>query len=226
MFDSNDFCIGTMLMTNDQVGRYVRLLCIQADKGRVQLSDMQKLSDNDILVKFKVDSEGLYYNVRLEKELKAEQKKSEPKLKPPKVERVALVADNKPSTYANCMNIYNQFVILRTTIPANINGRDGKSLKGIIETLRKNETVKQAEDGVEKAFRVILEKYDDWSDYHKKQIKISQIEYNLTNIINDIKNGLSKTRSEQRNDHYKGLQSEFREDARRIIRENNANTEK
>jgi uncharacterized protein YdaU (DUF1376 family) len=72
LFYSSDFLTGTMLMTDEQVGKYIRLLCIQHQKGRLSEKDMLKICgsyDEDIFSKFHKDEAGLYYNERLEAEI-------------------------------------------------------------------------------------------------------------------------------------------------------------
>jgi len=71
LFYSNDFLAGTMFLTDKQVGKYIRLLCLQHQKGRLSKKDMLdicKTYDEDIWEKFNVDSEGFFYNKRLRDE--------------------------------------------------------------------------------------------------------------------------------------------------------------
>ena len=61
-----------MFMDNDQVGKFIRLMCAQHQKGRLTEKDMLKICgthDEDIFSKFAVDEAGLYYNERLEQEV-------------------------------------------------------------------------------------------------------------------------------------------------------------
>jgi hypothetical protein len=66
-----DFLVGTMTFTNEQVGKYVRMLCFQHQSGHLTEEDMMDIAgdkDPKIWRKFKQDEEGLYYNERLEQE--------------------------------------------------------------------------------------------------------------------------------------------------------------
>lgn len=77
LFYSNDFLTGTYLMTDEQTGKYIRLLCLQHQKGHLQEKDMInicKTNDNDIFDKFTIDADGLYYNERLEFEIEKRSK--------------------------------------------------------------------------------------------------------------------------------------------------------
>jgi hypothetical protein len=51
LFYTQDFLVGTLTMTNEQVGKYIRLLCLQHQKGKLTLVDLKtKLNDEDIEV--------------------------------------------------------------------------------------------------------------------------------------------------------------------------------
>ena len=73
LFYTSDFLTGTILMTDEQVGKYIRLLCVQHQKGHLSKEDMLKICktyDKDIFKEFKEDSSGLFYNERLDVEIK------------------------------------------------------------------------------------------------------------------------------------------------------------
>lgn len=71
LFYSNDFLSGTYTMTNEQVGMYIRLLCLQHQKGRLSELDMLYICNTHVVSvfdKFTKDEHGFYYNERLEQE--------------------------------------------------------------------------------------------------------------------------------------------------------------
>jgi hypothetical protein len=78
LFYTSDFYIGTMGMTDEQVGRYIRLLCLHHQIGRlsefVMRNTMAGELDPGVIAKFKVDDDGNYYNERLE--LEADKRKN------------------------------------------------------------------------------------------------------------------------------------------------------
>ena len=86
LFYYQDFLVGTEFMEDEDVGKYIRILCHQFDKGK--LTERQVLSickasaieniEPEILIKLKKDNNGLYYNERakLEKEKRANFSKS------------------------------------------------------------------------------------------------------------------------------------------------------
>jgi hypothetical protein len=43
LFYSSDFLTGTMFMDNEQVGKFIRLMCAQHQKGRLSEKDMLKI---------------------------------------------------------------------------------------------------------------------------------------------------------------------------------------
>jgi hypothetical protein len=80
LFYSSDFLTGTMFMDNEQVGKFIRLMCAQHQKGRLTEKDMLKICvthDEDIFEKFALDGAGLYYNERLEQEVEKRKAYSE-----------------------------------------------------------------------------------------------------------------------------------------------------
>lgn len=71
LFYSSDFLSGTMLMSDEDVGKYIRLLCLQHQKGHLKEKEMLNICkefNEDIFSKFKKDEEGKYFNERLEEE--------------------------------------------------------------------------------------------------------------------------------------------------------------
>jgi len=72
LFYSSDFLTGTVLMTDEQVGKYTRLLCLQHQRGHLSEKNMLKICktyDEDIFSKFARDTDGFYFNERLEEEV-------------------------------------------------------------------------------------------------------------------------------------------------------------
>ena len=66
-------------MSNEQVGKYIRLLCIQHQKGVLSEKDMLKICDSydeDIFDKFEKCEEG-FYNLRMREEFEKRKKYSE-----------------------------------------------------------------------------------------------------------------------------------------------------
>lgn len=76
LFYPSDFIIGTMDMTDEEVGRYMRLLCRQFEQGSIAPKYMENVSD-EVLKKFCKDKKGNYFNRRLKGEIDKRKKYSE-----------------------------------------------------------------------------------------------------------------------------------------------------
>ena len=74
LFYFRDFLVSTELMTSEEVGYYIRILCHMADKGRLTLKHMQSIckaydTAYELHTHIKIDDSGLYYHPRLEFEI-------------------------------------------------------------------------------------------------------------------------------------------------------------
>jgi hypothetical protein len=72
LFYSSDFLTGTLLMSMEQKGKFITLLCIQHQKGHLSEKDMLHICgsyDEDVFSKFQKDEQGKFYNIRLEEEV-------------------------------------------------------------------------------------------------------------------------------------------------------------
>lgn len=71
LFYPSDFLTGTLLMSKEQIGKYIILLCLQHSTGHLTEKDMLKICetrDEDIFCKFEKDDAGFYFNKRLDEE--------------------------------------------------------------------------------------------------------------------------------------------------------------
>jgi len=71
LFYSSDFLTGIEFFSYEQTGRYIKLLCLQHQHGRLKEKYLRQIcgDDADVLQKFARDEAGLYYNERLEIEI-------------------------------------------------------------------------------------------------------------------------------------------------------------
>jgi uncharacterized protein YdaU (DUF1376 family) len=105
---TSDFISGTITMTHEQRGKYILLLCIQHQKGKLTEKDLKAiLNEEDIEVaeKFDKGNDGFYYNKRmLEESIKRKTFTDSRKAngnkggRPPKV---SLKPNDKPNGYPN-----------------------------------------------------------------------------------------------------------------------------
>lgn len=105
--------------------------------------------------------------------------------------------------FQNCMKIYSDFIQKKTGVKAKITGADGKAMKDIISYLTSIVTDKADPKGVENALEYIFTNWEKAEPFLRNQLKLIQINSNLINIINQIKNGQSKptNKAEQVSQH-------------------------
>lgn len=71
LFYPGDFLTGTMFFTDEQVGKFIRLLCAQHQHGHLsekQVLHICKTYDSDIMEKMQQDAQGLFFNAKLDEE--------------------------------------------------------------------------------------------------------------------------------------------------------------
>lgn len=111
LFYSSDFLTGTALMSDEQVGKYIKLLCYQHQKGHLTERDMLKICsthDEDIFCKFEKDENGLYYNARLQQEVEKRKAYSESR----RQNRIKKDMNNISNSYDKHMENENENVIV------------------------------------------------------------------------------------------------------------------
>lgn len=81
LFYSSDFLTGTLTFTDEQVGKYIRALCLQHQKGSLSERELKKITsgDQDIMDKFEVLENGRYANIRLVTETQKRRENAERK---------------------------------------------------------------------------------------------------------------------------------------------------
>lgn len=83
LFYTQDFLTGTYCMTNEQVGKYIRLLCLQQQNGGLTEKQMLQIcgvKDEDIWAKFDCEN-GNYFNKRMVLETDKRRKFTESRIK-------------------------------------------------------------------------------------------------------------------------------------------------
>ena len=120
----------------------------------------------------------------------------------PKAKRPAKV--NTDNLYSSMVGLYNDFCIKKTGLGAKIDALQGKSMKNIIQYLglqvrNKNERLTDdlQKDETIKAFAYILDNWGKISGYYAEQIKLSQIDSNLPNILLQLRKTVKNNRDEK-----------------------------
>jgi uncharacterized protein YdaU (DUF1376 family) len=84
LFYSSDFMMGTSLMSEAEVGQYIRILCHMHQSGHLTFEDMNNICHNissKVVAKFKQDENGLFFNERLDAEVQKRKNYSESRRK-------------------------------------------------------------------------------------------------------------------------------------------------
>lgn len=80
LFYPSDFLTGVSDLTMEERGQYITLLCLEHQKGRLSKKMVSLCCGNataDVLAKFSIDENGLYFNPRLELEIEKRKEHSE-----------------------------------------------------------------------------------------------------------------------------------------------------
>lgn len=101
-------------------------------------------------------------------------------------------SNDTQKAYRDCNEAYFEFYKGLTGLPPKFDGQEGKALKSIITYISGLEQIKSGGRTILETFKFILEHHARWDAFHQKQLKLSQINSNLTNIINSIKNGVPR----------------------------------
>lgn len=111
LFYTNDFLSGTFTMSDEQVGKYIRLLCLQHQKGGyLTEKDMLKICntyDEDIFSKFEKDGDR-FFNKRMSDEISRRQKYSESRRNNRKTKETDDIAKTYDTTYVKHMETENE----------------------------------------------------------------------------------------------------------------------
>lgn len=124
LFYTNDFMSGTQFFTDEQVGKYMRLLMAQHQHGHLsenQVIIICKSYDKDIMSKFAKDIKGLWFNERLEIEIEKRKSFVESRSKNKQGKTKAKIIS---SSYDNHMENVNEDVIKISKELCKIFGKD------------------------------------------------------------------------------------------------------
>lgn len=134
LFYSSDFLSGTMLMSDEEVGQYIKLLCLQHQKGHLKEKDILsicKVHNDEIFSKFMIDEEGNYYNERLEIETNKRKAYSESRRnnRKKKEEKVTYEKDMKNICNSYEEHMENENINTNKDLNKNNRKRDSKGKK-------------------------------------------------------------------------------------------------
>jgi len=96
-------------------------------------------------------------------------------------------------SYQKFLDIYSNWYESLVGVKIKFDGMQGKALKKIITYLIANSKEKNAQGGAD-AWSYILQNWSRIDKFYQDQTKVNQIESNLPNILNQLKNGTSKSK--------------------------------
>ena len=166
LFYSKDFITGVSDLNFEERGQYITLLCLQHQKGHLskKLIDMNCPNvTQDVLDKFSIDENGLYFNKRLEKESIKRKEHAE------KQRDRALKGWQKRKEEESTINSSGSATAYATALPL-VNG-NGNGNEDLIE----NSILLNIEDKKEKVKNESLEILKKLSENKKKLLQLAGI---------------------------------------------------
>lgn len=177
---TSDFITGTLFMNNEEVGAYIRILCMQHQKGHLSKQEILQICKNEnifnsVIINFEKDSNNLYFNKRMDLEKEKRTKYSESRANNRKKKEKTYEKDMKKisKTYEKHMENENE----------NINNiyYNNIELNNIfIEFLKIRKKLKAINS--DRAIKSLLKKLDPYSD----EIKYKMIEQSIIKSWKDI----------------------------------------
>jgi len=108
---------------------------------------------------------------------------------------VSFSPDLKEEIRKDLVDMYYEWSRAKLGVEPQYDGSDGNAMKQIISYL--SSQFKSKEE-IKLNWGVVLSSYDKWDPFYKKQTRVRQINSNLSNIINQIKNHEQLTRKNTR----------------------------
>lgn len=97
------------------------------------------------------------------------------------------IFDDVKSSYKECVDIYNKFIIYKTGVKPIFNEKQGLAMKQIINYLYKNtKDVPPTNQSIYNGLNFILNNFDKWSQFHKSNTELTFIYSKIVDIIKDI----------------------------------------
>lgn len=176
-----------------------------------------KWADNELIVTFDIGISGQKVGRKMggkwaESGLLTE---NEPQVEQPQ-ETVPLEEQQDPKTskkekpkseklYPQMIEVYDSFCQGKTGMGAKMNAHQGKALKSIMEYLANQIKIKKGQDLTEDtlkeeilmAWRYILTNWSKINGYYAEQIKLSQIDSNLPNLLIQLRNKKTNAREQK-----------------------------
>jgi uncharacterized protein YdaU (DUF1376 family) len=131
-------------------------------------------------------------SIRVE-ESRVEERRVEKNRKEEIKEEVVSPVGESGKIYPRFISVYDEFIKLKTSCPAKIDGQQGKAAKAIISYLKAASNDK-SDDGILNSWQFILNHWGRLESFYQDKLKLSEINSNIINIIGQIKNGRATTK--------------------------------
>jgi len=216
LFYSNDFLTGTYLMTDEQVGKYIRLLCLQHQKGPLSEKDMLNICksyDEDIFAKFEI-IENKFINKRLYEESEKRKSYSESRKNNRKKKDMINISESYVQHMENENEnedvIINNKIIIKSKkfISSDFNELPEHYTKSIIEQfkIQKQKTITQKQ--ITDIWEVFKIQNLTGEEFYTSENKVYQHFINWIKKQN-FENGTNKPTAEEKFNFYKNYSDRF-----------------
>lgn len=181
LFYTNDFDSKTKFFTNEQVGKYLRLLMAEHQHGRLTEKQMLFICggrDEEIFSKFEIDEKGLFFNNRLEQEIEKRRRWTE--------SRRANLSTEKNNDKKNVVKDNDSH--MNKHIDANMDNNMVSHMEIEIDNEIDNEKEKRKEKlKIVNPFGENFEHWEAWKEYklaeHKQRYKSPKTEQTAINRL-------------------------------------------
>lgn len=179
-----DFLTGTNLMTDEQLGKYTRILCYQHQQGHLSEEDMMmicKTYDKKIFDKFVKDKEGNFFNKRMDLEIEKRNNFSKSRSENRRGNSSKIKEKPKKDMNNICKTYEQHMDNENDNENINIYFNNNKELNSIFEEFLKIRKKLKAVNS-ERAIKTLLNKLEIYDD----QIKYKILEQSIVNSWKDI----------------------------------------
>lgn len=177
LFYPSDFLTGTMFMSNEQIGIYIRLLCSQHQHGGIinKLAFDSLVKEDQLLRSKFIETETGYYNERLTIEMDKRNKKSN---------NLSEAAKEVWEKRKNTIALKNDTIVLQSH--NNSNAEVNKNDTIVIQTVNENEDVNKDESisVLTRVKKMNFERF--WDLYQKKTGREKSLKKFMSIEIEDI----------------------------------------
>lgn len=97
-----------------------------------------------------------------------------------------------PSLHQKFLEIYDDFHQKKIGTGAKIGAKEGAAAKSILQYISKESKVK-TEEGILASWEYILNNWQRLEPFYRNRMQITDINSNLTNILNQLRNGKNST---------------------------------